>query len=699
MPRVLLLAIRFHDGRYHGAGDWPPSPFRLFQALVAASARGGTLRAEDEAALRLMESWPAPVIASPPSRRGQAVSLYVPNNDLDAVKGDLARIDKIRTAKTVSPWLFDPAIPLLYAWTPPDPPPDPQRFPALAERLHQLGRGIDMAFATAEWLDAETAAARLAAHPGPVHRPDESAPRGTPLRCPTAGSLGSLLARHGAQARRFQRPGSGKETLFVQPPRALSRQVPYDCPPTHLVYVLRHTSGFRPWPLKEVVALVEAARDAAATRLIKNGHPQPETIERLLVGRGAGPADIPCRPRLIPLPSIGATYADHAVRRLLLEIPPQCPIRADDLEWAFSSLPVGNARLVRAEAADRMLRHYVPETGARLWRSVTPVALPAVERRGRTGSERRAREASLAASLRQALRHAGLSDHPVAIRLQREPFSGRGARAEAFARPPRFPAGRLIHAELRFATPQRGPLVLGDGRWLGLGLFRPIREVPGLLAFAIVDGLAKTADPETLARALRRAAMARVQETLGRETLPDFFSGHGEDGAPLRDGTHRHLAFAVDPPRRRLLVVAPHLLERREATAEERAHLERLDAAMADLAELRAGPAGLLRLAASPIEEGDPLLGPSRVWASLTSYSPTRHAKRLSPAEALAEDCRAECRRRGWPEPEVEVLRASEGPRGGLRAELRLTFPVAREGPLLLGRLAHRGGGLFAAAP
>ena len=47
MPRSLLITIRFHEGRYHGQEDrfngsdgWPPSPGRLFQALVAGAARG-----------------------------------------------------------------------------------------------------------------------------------------------------------------------------------------------------------------------------------------------------------------------------------------------------------------------------------------------------------------------------------------------------------------------------------------------------------------------------------------------------------------------------------------------------------------------------------------------------------------------------------------------------------------------------------
>ena len=47
--RALLIEVRLLDGRYHGAGDWPPAPFRLFQALVAG-AYGGRWRAEPDEA-------------------------------------------------------------------------------------------------------------------------------------------------------------------------------------------------------------------------------------------------------------------------------------------------------------------------------------------------------------------------------------------------------------------------------------------------------------------------------------------------------------------------------------------------------------------------------------------------------------------------------------------------------------------------
>ena len=60
-------------------------------------------------------------------------------------------------------------------------------------------------------------------------------------------------------------------------------------------------------------------------------------------------------------------------------------------------------------------------------------------------------------------------------------------------------------------------------------------------------------------------------------------------------------------------------------------------------------------------------------------------------------DVIAECERRGLPRPEVELLELNAGPNGGgLAARVRLRFAVAIEGPIMLGRDSHKGGGLFA---
>src|SRR5579884_3926444 len=63
---ALVLHVRLHDGRYHGEGDWPPSPARLFQALVAGGGLAGPLGNGEREALRWLEK------KGPPSSRRRA---------------------------------------------------------------------------------------------------------------------------------------------------------------------------------------------------------------------------------------------------------------------------------------------------------------------------------------------------------------------------------------------------------------------------------------------------------------------------------------------------------------------------------------------------------------------------------------------------------------------------------------------------
>jgi len=714
MSRALLLSVRFHDGRFHGSAEWPPSPARLFQALVAGAVRDCALPANSSTALQWLESLPAPVIAAPAALAARGLTMYVPNNDLDAVGGHPGSAAKIRVGKTIRPRLFDASTPFLYAWTFQTEGEAIARaasLSAITDRLYQFGRGIDMAWAVAEILDTAAVAQRLADHPGPVYRPTVERADGHALSCPQPGSLDSLVARYAAQSQRFATGNRKGMAVFVQPPKPRFHSVGYDCPTTQFLFELRSEGAFAPWPLLRATALVERLRDQAAARLRAALPLRTDEIERLLIGRGAGAADIVRRPRILPLPSIGFIHADRAIRRVLIEVPPECPIPPGDLSWAFAGLApdvdestgevLSATRLVPAEE-DGMLRHFgfAPAIPARCWRTVTPAVLPYSPQPAarREGAARALYEQAMMGAIRQALRQAGKSTEAPAIRVQREPFTHNGQVAAVFAEGTRFAASRLHHVEIRFAAPQSGPLVLGDGRWLGLGLMAPVDELAGVFAIPVVDGLMPAAAPPDISAALRRAVMARVQEKIGAHSLPSFFTGHAADGAALRDGGHAHIACAFDPVGQRLLIVAPHRVEGREATHEEMRHLSTLDAALAGFHDLRAGTAGRLSLAPTEIlQAADPLLGVARHWASVTPFVPTRYAKDASPERTIEEDILRECRRRDWPEPKLLNITVREGRRGGLNGMVRLEFAVARGGPILLGRTAHQGGGLFSA--
>src|SRR5690349_14657508 len=138
---ALVIYVRFHDGRYHGRGDWPPSPARLFQALVAGAGLGGPLMETEREALTWLQKKVAPVIAAPRFKRSRrGVLFYMPNNDSDRIEGDPSKMAKIRTAtKIFQPYFFDASVDLLYAWSIGEAPEDRKHagvICSLAERLY-----------------------------------------------------------------------------------------------------------------------------------------------------------------------------------------------------------------------------------------------------------------------------------------------------------------------------------------------------------------------------------------------------------------------------------------------------------------------------------------------------------------------------------------------------------------------------------
>ncbi len=720
MTRYLTIHVRAHEGRYHGDGDELPSPFRLFQALVAGAGISGPLDDQTKQALVWLEGLDAPIVSSPRMARGQAVTMFMPNNDLDKFGGDVRNIAKTRGAQKVwRPRHFDATVPWIYSWPfAEDGPTHADKICALSEKLYQLGRGVDMAWAWGEVLTEAALDAKLVEYNGVVRRP--RAGDGLLHACPKKGSFESLERRY--QARRF-RTESGQR-VFVQQTKPSYRQVSYESLPVRHIFELRSSGDSErrvAWPLEGASCLVVAAREAARARLSTHMPDRLHDLERYLVGRkpdGSNAVPAESRVRIIAIPSIRMHYADRAIRRLLVEIPAACPLRSDDVRWAFSGAELfdpdtGEVKdvLLSPSDADDMLRHYGVGAGARVFRSVTPVVLPEEGKRRRIDPTRKFADAKgglqrvveisgARAAVVQALRHAGVSAPAQSIRLQREPFDGAGSRVEPFAEGTRFEKERLWHVEIAFGVPIEGPLMLGDGRFLGLGLMAPANDVvPEAHAFAIADGLVGQPEPLEVARALRRAVMARVQATLStRDRLAPFFSGHADDGAPIRGSRSSHLSFAFEPEMRRLVILAPHVVERRVPTPQELDHLRTLDAALEGFRELRAGHAGSFSLSPAAIREDDrSLLGHSCVWKTITPYVVTHHAKGGTATEALAADVGAECRRLALPEPRVESSNVRGVPGMGLTGDVTLLFERRVAGPVLLGRTRHLGGGLFLA--
>lgn len=552
-----------------------------------------------------------------------------------------------------------------------------------------------MASATGEVLTDEQVEERLASY-GVVRSPGAAGS----VAVAFPGTLDSLLARYDGARQRFVADSEG--TLFVQPRRARFQHVGYDAPPRRLHFELRDGRGFAPQPLRIAGAFVATIRDAAAGRLAEAMPQQASLVERLVIGRNASAREVPRRLRIIPLPSIGTLHTDPSIRRVMVELPPEFPFAQQDVRWAFTAQSPDAAQpayqLVSTNDAVMANRFVRP---ARLFRSITPLALSRTARRSRgtEASHRQRDEKYAVGAVLQALRHAGVRTRPAGVEVRRTPLHRRGQPASVFAAGTRFPERALWHVELRFPTDVHGPLVLGDGRFLGLGLLVPVtpQENEDVVGYSLPPRSVGRSDAPALLGSLRRALMAVARDDRGR--VDRLFSGHEADGRAAGTGQHRHVFLAADIDGEwvaKLVVAAPWTVDRstRPSTRERRL----FDDVAKRLTTLNAGRHGRFSVQALPLDDDDRVTATARTWRSATPYRATGNVKDGADATAaVMQDLLTECRRRRLPAPsEVKVGRMFMDPRDGCpRADVEMSFATAVRGPILLGRDSHQGGGLF----
>lgn len=210
----------------------------------------------------------------------------------------------------------------------------------------------------------------------------------------------------------------------------------------------------------------------------------------------------------VPLPFVGSTHArgdllgvalilprgvDEAARRALARAVGrwEAEVRDADPERAEEEAPElvialgrGGAMVARrvpfGEAARSTLRPQTWTRPSRLWMTATPIALDRNPGDLHAADPvRRAKSFDEAeATVARACQNIGLPapEHVDVLRSATMPGTAKPRRYPPF--PPRRDRPRrvLVHARLVFAEPVRGPILIGAGRYVGLGLCRPIRE-------------------------------------------------------------------------------------------------------------------------------------------------------------------------------------------------------------------------------
>lgn len=354
--------------------------------------------------------------------------------------------------------------------------------------------------------------------PSPTWAPARDRDRGgARLRVPRAGLIDRLeeaFASHRGEEPRTLPAGM----VYYQQPRPLAPR-----PRSPLLGGDWYVLGISGRRLPSAVQALAIARAARSSLLAHGDQPSPEILSgHQRPGGGSGPTPPLDRPHLavVPLLNAGNPYSDGAVSGIALILPAECPDHDEEIvaravrswsaagfELLLPALPGGQP--VRLTLEDLGVDQAIGPQGwldaafsarrktttrdywcrpARRWLSVTPIALDRFpgNLRSREPRARERAESEAAASVARACVFAGLADSAGQVRVNVRldaplvgvPASPVGRRSPGQRQFPGYKTGSgtpraCVHAEIEFAEPVRGPVLVGAGRYFGYGLCLP----------------------------------------------------------------------------------------------------------------------------------------------------------------------------------------------------------------------------------
>ena len=395
----LCITVRWLDDRYHGKNadggpEWPPSPLRLFQALLASAFRRFPGSDDFLKSFCWLQNGftPEPVIVAPPVQPGRPFTRFVPNNDSD-VKFD--RQDRL-AAKAVRPTLLLDSSPIHYIWE--------LAEPIAAEALHcatelceiarsitTFGWGVDMATGSGSIASVEHVESLRGEHWLPNR--DRG---GVELRVPCQATLAALTDRHELFLSRLQNgclsdvpPLDQSAFRVVGYSRATD---PIQRPLAAFSILKTDFSGFRAFDTPRRSLTVAEGMLRCATKLAALSVRHKDFINSFILGHGEAQGNAHMtvgahRFAYLPLPTIASRGDDKArvvgsIRRALLTTFAEG--YGNEIAWSRRALsgqmlidenthqPV--AVLSTIPENERIVANYVQPSST--WATVTPVVLP-----------------------------------------------------------------------------------------------------------------------------------------------------------------------------------------------------------------------------------------------------------------------------------------------------------------------------------
>ena len=508
MRRAIIKQYDNHD-----QSEWPPHPDRVYMALVAAWSETGQ-EASQRAALEWLATLKPPTIAvSLETSERASFTSYVPVNDIEikpanapketkaSIKKYLALSDdekqkeqekrkkrfysesrlvaahsllpenRLRQARTYPAVI--PASPFIHLLWDVEPPDDLLlKLEKICAAVTYLGHS---ATPVRMWID------------NTEHKPT-LVPCDARAICRLRVFISDRLERLQKDYEAGQRPKAvkwaGYSLPLLEQTTVNSQDKPDPFDPG--IFVLRHICG-RNFGLQSCGLIAEAIRLELMRR---NGPNAPEWIS----GHAPdGSVSKQPRPAYLPLGFVDSEFADGHLLGVAIVIPTdfehvgrlhELLIQHDNP--AQHGVPRLELLIMNPQVHDRIVGELVLELDERpegkkpfnlkswtwiheahVWRTVTPVVLPRFPRR----------QTSVEDVVVQACLESGYPE-PETIRVNHAPFLQGVPHARSFHVKPRHgrPPRPLIHVELAFPVPVRGPVLIGAGRYAGYGAFRPNLE-------------------------------------------------------------------------------------------------------------------------------------------------------------------------------------------------------------------------------
>jgi CRISPR-associated protein Csb2 len=447
--------------------DWPPQPDRAFSALVAAwGARGA--RAQERRALEWLEAQPDPEIVSNSGFPRSAPTVFVPPNDPEtgrAADRSVMPVFRRRQPRRFPAYRPDnPVARLVWRGAAPDPA-TMAALNALAADTPYLGHSSSLTrcrFRT-DWAPETCEKASRRIYPGRL-----------------------------AELHRFYHAG-----WRPSPGDSVRSEPGSQAPPAVSIFsdrwlVLEHIGGEIP-DLRAAALVAKALHKTVMAGYERIG--LGDTVPAVVSGHTPGGAPLG-EPHLAfaPMAFLGSRYADARAFGFALIPPRNGNLLADhDFQRAFRAvthwvekegrrdlaLDCGGLRFAFALAGETARRSLdpTPYVGrARIWATCTPVVLD----RHLKETDNAGREAEIERLVRRACTNIGLPEparvvpgkHSAVEGAPSAYPSGRAPAWTGWRLPPSLASRQLTHVVLQFENPVRGPVILGAGRFVGLGLCR-----------------------------------------------------------------------------------------------------------------------------------------------------------------------------------------------------------------------------------